>query len=335
MMLRTTSLIIGWLAALLCVAQPANDDCNSSALLCANQPLTGNNTGANTWPGFCTGPGSSTGAVLWYTFTTNNQGGTVDVAISGIDCPAIAGMDNELSVIVLSGDGSCLPNSFNAESICEQDSQDFVLTSDPLLPNTQYWVIVSGVQDNGATQYAQCDFTVNVTGPGADIIGVDFSAGDDLEIGEGETVQLDATGGTNYSWTPNTGLTADNIADPFATPNETTLYTVTTVIDGCTFSDEVLVEVIRLIDIINTFTPNGDGVNDTWTIRDIQDYPNARVIVYDRWGQRVYDTTGYDEPWDGTNNGAKLPTATYYYHIQLNKLEGQVPAFVGCVSIIR
>ncbi|MFZ1689317.1 MAG: gliding motility-associated C-terminal domain-containing protein [Flavobacteriales bacterium] len=331
MMLRTICLLMGWSLAALCLAQPANDDCNDAALLCADQPLTGNNTGATGWPGFCSG----TGNLLWYSFTTNNQGGTVDIAISGIDCPAIAGMDNELSVIVLSGDGSCLPNTFNAESPCVADSQDFVLTSDPLAPNTQYWVIVAGAQNNGATQYAQCDFTVNITGPGADIVNVDFDAGDDLEIAEGQTVQLDASGGTTYNWTPNTGLTADDIPDPFATPNETTLYTVTTMIDGCTYSDVVLVEVIRLIDVVNTFTPNGDGINDTWTIRDIEDYPNARIIVYDRWGQRVYSTTGYDEPWDGTNKGAKLPTAAYYYHIQLNKLEGQVPPFVGCVTIIR
>ncbi len=330
-MLRATSLITGLLAAALCMAQPPNDDCNDAALLCADQPLTGNNTGATGWPGFC--PGTSN--VVWYSFTTNNQGGTVDVAVSGIDCPNVAGMDNELSVILLSGDGSCLPASFDAESACVADSVDFMMTSDPLAPNTQYWVVIAGEQDNGATQAAQCDFNVEITGPGADIVGVDFNAGPDVEIGEGQTIQLDATGGTTYSWTPNTGLSDDNVEDPFATPNETTLYSVTTTIDGCTYTDEVLVEVIRLIEIINTFTPNGDGINDTWTIRDIEDYPNARIIVYDRWGQRVYSTTGYDEPWDGTNDGAKLPTATYYYHIQLNKLEGQVPPFTGSVSIIR
>lgn len=331
MMRRSFTLATGTLCALLCAAQPPNDDCSDAALLCADQPQVGNNTGATGWPGFC--PGTSN--VLWYSFTTNNQGGTVDVAITDIDCPGVAGMDNELSVIILSGDGSCQPNSFNAASLCEEDSIDFVVTSDPLLPNTQYWVIVAGAQDNGATIAAQCGFDVNISGPGADIVDVDFDAGPDLEIGEGETVQLEATGGTTYLWTPNTGLTADNVANPFATPNETTTYTVTTVIDGCTYSDQVLLEVVRLIDIMTAFTPNGDGINDTWTIRDIQDYPNARVIVYDRWGQRVFSTTGYDEPWDGTNGGAKLPTATYYYHIQLNKLEGQVPPFVGYVSIIR
>ena len=330
-MLRATSLITGLLAVVLCLAQPVNDDCADAALLCADQPQTGNNTGATGWPGFCNG----TANLLWYSFTTNNQGGTVDVAISGIACPAVAGMDNELSVIVLSGDGSCLASSFNAASLCQADSQDFVLTSDPLAPNTQYWVIVAGAQNNGATQAAQCDFNLNITGPGADIVNVDFDAGPDMEIGEGETIQLDATGGTTYNWTPNAGLFADDIPDPFATPNETTLYTVTTVIDGCTYSDVVLIEVIRLIEIINTFTPNGDDINDTWTIRDINDYPNARIIVFDRWGQKVFSSTGYDEPWNGTNKGAPLPTATYYYHIQLNKLQGQVPPFTGSVSILR
>lgn len=327
----TTALLLIALPAML-RAQPANDDCGSALNLCAQQPLTGNNTGAVGIPGFCPG----TNSVLWYTFTTNTQGGAVEVALSGLDCPLVAGMDNELSVVVLAGDGSCQPGTFSAVSDCAQDSVDLSVTTDSLSPGTTYWVLVSGAADNGATISAQCDFSVAVSGPGADVVGVDFSAGPDVEIGEGELVQLEATGGTSYTWTPNAGLNADDIPDPVASPTETTTYTVSTTINGCTYTDDVLVEVIRRILPTNTFSPNGDGINDTWTIYGIADYPSCEVTIYDRWGQRIYRDVGYDEPWDGTNRGAKLPMATYYYHIVLNTRGGTSDAaYTGSITIVR
>lgn len=316
-------------------AQPPNADCGNASLLCAQQPITDeDNTGANgTLPGFCTTP--PTDFLLWYTFTTNSVGGTVNVDISGILCPNVAGMDNELSVVVLEGDGSCAPGTFNAASACVQDSVAFTLTSNALMPNTTYWVVVAGVVDGTSTIAAQCEFNIAFSGPGADIVGVDFYASDDREIGEGTIVQLHATGGTTWDWTPTDGLSANNVADPFAQPTETTLYTVTTVINGCTYSDDVLIEVIRLIDPPNTFTPNGDNINDTWEIKGIEDYPSCEVNIYDRWGQRVYRSTGYKDPFDGTSKGKDLPVATYYYVIELNQLEGQSAPFTGSITIVR
>ncbi len=151
-------------------AQPANQDCSGAATICAGTPLAGNNTGANLWPPFCTTP--ATDHLVWFTFTTNSQGGAVDVDVTDITCPPQAGMDNELSAVVFSGDGNCTPNAFVAVGDCQHDSADFTLTTNPLLPNTQYWVVVSGVLDNGATLPAECAFNISTSGPGADIIGV-------------------------------------------------------------------------------------------------------------------------------------------------------------------
>ncbi|MCB0791553.1 MAG: gliding motility-associated C-terminal domain-containing protein [Flavobacteriales bacterium] len=314
------------------VAQPPNDDCASAATLCADQPLSGNNTGAVGLPGFC----PNTDALLWYTFTTNSVGGPVTIDLGQIDCPIVSGMDNELSMIVLSGDGSCQPNSFTAVSTCAEDSVDFSLTTSALQPNTTYWLIVAGALDNGATITAQCGFALNLSGPGADIVNVDLDAGEDQQIGEGEYVQLGATStGNNYTWTPNSGLSGDDIADPIADPTETTIYTVTSEINDCIYSDQVTVEVIRRIEPPNTFTPNGDGHNDTWTILGISSYPSCEVDIFDRWGQRVFRSVGYSEPWDGTNAGAKLPVGTYYYVIDLNQLEGNAAPYYGSISIVR
>lgn len=71
------------------------------------------------------------------------------------------------------------------------------------------------------------------------------------------------------------------------------------------------------IEVSNLLTPNGDGRNDYWTVSHIQDYPNNRVSVFDRFGRLVFRSTNYDNRWNGTYNGAKLPTGAYIYVIEL------------------
>jgi gliding motility-associated-like protein len=84
--------------------------------------------------------------------------------------------------------------------------------------------------------------------------------------------------------------------------------------------------------IPNTFTPNGDGINDTWDIKFLDLFINCSVDIFTRWGQKVYTSTGYTIPWDGTYKGTQLPTGTYYYIINLQN--GMTP-LSGFVAIIR
>ncbi|MBT8394497.1 MAG: thrombospondin type 3 repeat-containing protein, partial [Bacteroidia bacterium] len=67
----------------------------------------------------------------------------------------------------------------------------------------------------------------------------------------------------------------------------------------------------------DVLSPNGDGINDTWMIVNIERYPNARVNVYNRWGNEVFSTVGYENDWGGTNGngGNPLPAGSYYYQI--------------------
>jgi gliding motility-associated-like protein len=147
-------------------------------------------------------------------------------------------------------------------------------------------------------------------------------AGDDVTIIQGGSVSLIAAGnGTSYGWEPSTGLNTTNSQEVIASPNNTTTYTAYTYSpEGCQASDQVTVNVLFPVAIPNTFTPNGDGFNDTWQIIRIGLYPNNEVSVFDRWGQRVYHKKGYspEGDWDGRYLGTPLPTATYYYIIELN-----------------
>ena len=87
----------------------------------------------------------------------------------------------------------------------------------------------------------------------------------------------------------------------------------------------------------NAFTPDGDGSNDTWDIDDLVNFPDAVIEVYDRWGQSVYRSVSYPEPWNGTlrGSGPPVPEGTYYYVINLNDLNVNRPPLTGHVAIIR
>lgn len=81
-------------------------------------------------------------------------------------------------------------------------------------------------------------------------------------------------------------------------------------------------------DIVNAFTPNGDGINEYWQIKNIENYPNATIQVFTRQGQRVFNSTGYSKPFNGKN----LPAGVYYYIINLGS---SCNILSGSLTIIR
>jgi gliding motility-associated-like protein len=86
------------------------------------------------------------------------------------------------------------------------------------------------------------------------------------------------------------------------------------------------------VEIPSGFTPNNDNIHDEWVIYGLNDFPDVVVKVYNRWGQEVFSSSGYTNPWDGKYNGVDLPTAAYYYVIELNE-SGKV--FNGTITIKR
>ncbi|MEH0155361.1 cadherin domain-containing protein [Limibacter armeniacum] len=83
--------------------------------------------------------------------------------------------------------------------------------------------------------------------------------------------------------------------------------------------------------VYNSFTPNGDGFNDTWYITELDDYPGVKVEVFDATGQRVFESVGNHE-WSGKYNGKVLPVGSYFYVITF--AEGIKP-MKGTVTILR
>lgn len=226
------------------------------------------------------------------------------------------------------------------------------------------------------------------------------NAGNDQEICEGSSVQLISTGSNNitsYQWSPGVGLSNQQIPNPVASPDETTLYTLTVANNSCmlsdsvlvtvnqnpfanagpdkviikgqsttlngtaagtdvtylwtpdinltgttslnpvvspvtgqeyelsvysnkgckTATDKVLVKVYEQLYIPNSFTPNGDGLNDNWNIETLKAYPGAEVKVFNRYGQIVFDNHGKSIWWDGTFKGELQQPGAYVYLVDL------------------
>src|SRR5690606_30652868 len=95
--------------------------------------------------------------------------------------------------------------------------------------------------------------------------------------------------------------------------------------DCGTTADTMLVRIKDCLTLVipDAFSPNGDGVNDTYVIHNLESYPDNSFQVFNRWGNKVLDRSPYTSDWDGTNQfgsvfGEQLPESTYYYVLDLN-----------------
>ena len=137
----------------------------------------------------------------------------------------------------------------------------------------------------------------------------------------------------SYFWFPDTYLSSDTAANPLCAPADEILYTLRiTTLEGCAVSDTMRVKVLKEPFVPNAFSPNGDGINDFWVIKYLEFYPDATIQIFNRYGQPVYLSTGYAQPWDGKFKGVDLPVGTYYYII--NPRNGR-NIIKGAVTIIR
>jgi gliding motility-associated-like protein len=138
-----------------------------------------------------------------------------------------------------------------------------------------------------------------------------------------------------YRWVPADGLNDPDASAPIARPSATTTYTVTvTSAAGCTATDQVTVTVQEDYKLIasNVLTPDGNGVNDTWHIFNIETYGTCNVRVVDRWGKQVYQQDNYQNDWQGTSGRDVLPDGTYYYIITFRDSR---EVYKGALTILR
>ena len=163
-------------------------------------------------------------------------------------------------------------------------------------------------------------------------------AGQDTVVALGYPIQLQASGGVTYTWSPSTGLNNPDIADPIALITQDTRYTVTAASSaGCLSSASILVKVFKgpALYVPSAFTPNGDGINDVLKLTGPGISTLSYFQVFDRWGKEVFRTTSLQATWDGTESGHPLPPGTYVWMARGTDLSGQTLSWKGTVILIR
>jgi gliding motility-associated-like protein len=204
------------------------------------------------------------------------------------------------------------------------------LSVTPPSGTTSYYIVVdngTGCSDSDTITFTSNPLPVANAGPDETIV-----IGASTPIGGSPTT---STTGATLFWSPSASLDNSTSSNPVATPSSTTTYTVTvTSLQGCVSTDSVIVTVLPTIIIPDGISPNADGANDEWIIDGIELFPNCNVEVYNRWGELLFQSPGYQEHWDGTFQGKLLPVGTYYYIIELG--DPLFPdAYTGPITLLR
>jgi len=159
----------------------------------------------------------------------------------------------------------------------------------------------------------------------------------------GGSSQLTATGGGTYSWYPSTGLSCVTCANPTATPAQTTTYCViVTDANGCTDNACVTIVVdvpcgtLELSKLLpNAFSPNGDAINNTYCIPANVCIVSFVLKVYDRWGEKVFESTSVANCWDGTYKDKPVNTGVFVYYFDCELSTGESYSQKGNISLVR
>lgn len=195
-------------------------------------------------------------------------------------------------------------------------------------------VVTVTVKDNGGTANGGIDsFSQTFTLTSNDLPAAAIAADKGTLILKGETVTLTATGGGTYSWDNTAGtIGSTSTAVIQVRPDRTTTYQVkATNASGCSSNSSITINVTddyASIHPANLLTPNGDGKNDTWVVKNIELYPDNTVSIYDKGGRLLHKISRYNNDWDGSYNGSPLAEGTYYYVIDFSSGKYLLKGFV-------
>jgi gliding motility-associated-like protein len=141
-----------------------------------------------------------------------------------------------------------------------------------------------------------------------------------------------------YAWSPGTGLSCIDCAEPIASPFQTTAYTlIVNYGKNCTTSASNKIEIGNTANtyVPNAFTPNGDGINDEFSVFGTS-LASVGMKIFNRWGEKVFDSGDSQwASWDGNYKGTAQPPGVYTYYVQLVHLDGSQESREGTVTLIR
>lgn len=189
----------------------------------------------------------------------------------------------------------------------------------------------NGGTANGGTDTLRRTFVITVN----PLPVIQISSDKGTTVSKGDMITLTASGASTYKWANADGIISGDLTAVLqAKPMANTTYEVdATDAAGCSSRATVSIAVKEdfKVDATNILTPNGDGINDTWVIRNISSYPDNEVKIFDRSGRIVYQRQNYSNDWQGTANGHPLTEGTYYYILSINNGAKTTKGFITIV----
>jgi gliding motility-associated-like protein len=305
-------------------------DCNNPQLICGEAPTAIGLSNLQPVTYEC----MNAPYTLFLHFTTNlntSFTGSVNLHFDAMNCGTDGVPDIIQAIIVKPNQQDfCNDLAYTPVSPCLDVTGPTTLSTVGLTPNTDYLIILGTAHE---PTNSPCSMTLSLTGSA---IGINACC--TANLAQGQSAEISVVGGDpalGYVWSPEYYITPTTGEQVTVSPLNTTTYTVSGFIGACAYSDAVTVTVGNPLDIPNSFTPNDDGFNDFWSIPDLIPYDRARLLIYDRWGQVVYRSTGYPKPWDGNRNGKAVPEGAYYYTIDLNDEGLNLPTITGSITLVR
>ena len=315
----------------------------SNSPVCENNSLALNATGGSQYQWTGINNFSATGASVSVDNAQPLQSGKYYVQVTNDD-----GCKHLDSVIAIINPAPVAQISFADTTICEGDNVQLESSGG----GSYQWIPATGlssdiIADPVASPTATVEYSVIVSNqfvckdtakllvnvieaPRAD-------AGTDKWIIKGTSAQLSANAiGQNisYSWLPAVFMNDPQSLQPIVNPPRDTSYVLIVASnDGCGIATDTMhVFVYKDVFVPNAFSPNNDGLNDTWHIPALSAYPAFELTVFNRHGQIVFQNKNSNTPWNGKYKGGLLPVGVYVYVIDL-KVGGEV--LKGTVMLLR
>jgi gliding motility-associated-like protein len=293
-------------------------------------------------------------------FTINNGGtidastGEVDITASGIGSFTVTYTTNgtcpEASSISITITDAVDPSITAVGPFCIYDAADSLqsATSGGTWTGTGITNGTNGMFDPATAGAGTHEIIYTLTGGCASADTIDIVVNDlpiitissDTTITEGESITLNATGGGTYLWIPSTNLSCSDCDAPVATPSDTTTYCVAvTSTEGCIDTACVVINVDEEetgceVFVPDGFSPNGDGNNDLECVFG-SCVESMNFAIYDRWGEKVFETSTVGECWDGTFRGQAMNTGVYAYVLDFTLVDGTSETRKGNLSLFR
>jgi gliding motility-associated-like protein len=291
---------------------------------------------------------NTSGSVTYYAVATDTLGCRDTASVTVDAYPVVTSLDDQFDFCVESGPLTLAVTNLDpaqvlqyqwspAAPIIEANADSGIVTVD-ITASTTFTVTATNQFGCTGSETAAVSF-VDIAGLVGDILLED----DTIILGSGESTRLVLPffPGYSYAWSPEDGLDDPGSHQPLAEPTETTGYSVLiTDPAGCQVLRSDTVYVISPdcrepnIFVPNAFTPNGDGENDLLFVRSSV-IDQVEFAIYNRWGQKIFETTDKSVGWDGTFKGEVLAPDMFGYYLKATCFDGQTFFRKGNVTILR